>query len=194
MGILPKIKRYYGDRSLVDLLVLCLLLGLPGCGFVSSGPTDIQHRIPDHVVASASEEIDAFEYQVPSLLSPGPQQASKALESHKLTPEQAEEVLVEAGNNWLYGAGLGRTALNVGTTVVFPPYGIYMLTTGLLSLGGYKDVYVTDLLPEEHRLGWNEAYQGVTAVPGRLVASLAGKEFRDRENSAANLRVAAGLQ
>ena len=82
------------------------------------------------------------------------------------------------GNRWLYGPGFGRTAANVGTTVAFPPYAIYLLANAGLQLAGFRQLYITDALPETPRGALNEVYAGITSVPGRLAALIAGKKYR----------------
>jgi hypothetical protein len=99
----------------------------------------------------------------------------------QIAPEDAPKVLSEVGENWLYGPGLGQTALNVGAIVVFPPYAIYVLGNSLLSMSGYEPLYVSNLLPDDERAEFNEMYDEVTTAPGRVSAALAGKEFRSKE-------------
>lgn len=98
-----------------------------------------------------------------------------------LSPDAATSVFSEMGENWLYGPGLGQTALNVGAMVVFPPYAIYVLGNSVLSMSGYEPLYVTDLLPDGERDEVNLMYDEVTTAPGRVSAALAGKEFRSKE-------------
>lgn len=98
-----------------------------------------------------------------------------------LPPEKTEELLEEVGSNWFYGQGLGETALTAGTIIVFPPYAIYVLGNGILSLSGYEEIRVTDALPDQEKEQWNSAYNTVTSGPGRLTAAIAGKEFRGKE-------------
>jgi hypothetical protein len=98
-----------------------------------------------------------------------------------MSPDAASSVFSEMGENWLYGPGLGQTALNVGAMVVFPPYAIYVLGNSVLSMSGYEPLYVTDLLPEGERDEVNLMYDEVTTAPGRVSAALAGKEFRSKE-------------
>jgi hypothetical protein len=98
-----------------------------------------------------------------------------------LSPDAATSVFSEMGENWLYGPGLGQTALNVGAMVVFPPYAIYVLGNSVLSMSGYEPLYVTDLLPEGERDEVNLMYEEVTTAPGRVSAALAGKEFRSKD-------------
>lgn len=98
-----------------------------------------------------------------------------------LPPEKTEELLSETGSNWLYGQGFGETVLTAGTIFAFPPYAIYVVGNGILSLAGYKQVRISDALPEEERTAWNDTYDTVTSGPGRLSAAIAGKEFRSRE-------------
>lgn len=118
-------------------------------------------------------------------------QVALQLSQKPMSPEKAQGVLSEMGENWLYGPGLGQTALNVGAMVVFPPYAIYVLGNSVLSMSGYEPLYVTDLLPDEERSEVNEMYDEVTTAPGRVSASLAGKEFRTKDVAAARLRAVA---
>lgn len=98
-----------------------------------------------------------------------------------MPPEKAKEVLSEIGQNFAYGPGLGDAALNVGTAVVFPPYAIYLLGNALLSLGGYEPVTVASLLPEEDGKAWSRTYDSVVSGPGKVVAAMAGREYRSQE-------------
>jgi hypothetical protein len=98
-----------------------------------------------------------------------------------MPPETAKEVLSEIGQNFAYGPGLGDAALNVGTAVVFPPYAIYLLGNALLSLSGYEPVTVASLLPEEDGKAWSRTYDSVVSGPGKVVAAMAGREYRSQE-------------
>jgi len=99
----------------------------------------------------------------------------------QLSEEQAKELLGEVGENWLYGSGLGKAVVNVAGVVVFPPYAIYLLGNGLISALGYEPLYVTDALPDKERDDYNEAYESVTSVPGRLTAAVASEEYRSSD-------------
>lgn len=99
----------------------------------------------------------------------------------EVTPEQAKQQLNDLGQDFLYGPGLGKTALAVGSTVIFPPFGIYMLANGLLELGDYQTYYLTDALPKPYKDTWNETYENVASAPGRVAASIASKEYRTEE-------------
>lgn len=98
-----------------------------------------------------------------------------------LPPEKTGELVGKVGGNWLYGQGVGETALTVGTIFAFPPYAIYVLGNGALSLAGYRQLRVTDALPDDARDGWNSVYDGVTGAPGRVTAAVAGKEYREKD-------------
>lgn len=104
-----------------------------------------------------------------------------ALASTPVPPEQAGRVLEEAGGNFVYGHGLGEAALTVGSVLLFPPYALYVLGNGALSLSGYEPIEFSKALPEEERREWNEVYDAVTAVPGEAAAAVAGESFRERE-------------
>ena len=97
------------------------------------------------------------------------------------TEAEAHAMLKSTGEDWLYGSGVGVTAANVGGTILFPPYGIYVLGNSLLSLSGYEEIRITDALPEEERKSWDEIYTSVTSAPGKVAAAMAGSEFRSEE-------------
>lgn len=96
-------------------------------------------------------------------------------------PEEYEGQLAKAGEDWLYGPGLGRTTLNVGTVLLFPPYALYLLTNAGLALAGYDPIYITDALPEEPKETVDLVYTSITDTPGQLAATLAGENFRTEE-------------
>ena len=98
-----------------------------------------------------------------------------------LPPEQSEELLGDLGRNWLYGNGLGETALNVGLIVAFPPYAIYLVGNALLSVGGYQELRISEALPEPGQEIWDSMYDGITSGPGRFTAAVVGEEYRSRE-------------
>ena len=107
---------------------------------------------------------------------------------HPLPPEKTKQVLSETGQNWLYGQGLGETALNVGAIVVFPPYALFLAGNAVVSLSGYEPVRFSDALPGEGKKEWTDMYNGVAAGPGRLAAAVAGEEFRTPEEARVRLK------
>jgi hypothetical protein len=96
-------------------------------------------------------------------------------------PEVVKAQLQEQGRNWLYGHGVGRTILNVGTVIAFPPYGLFLLGNAGLQIAGYQPVDVTKAFPEKVSKPLNIAYDEITSVPGRLNAVVAGEQFRDKQ-------------
>ena len=109
-----------------------------------------------------------------------PTSVSDAIE-HPLTPEETQELMGKVGDNWLYGGGFGRTALDLGLIYAAPPYAIYLLGNAIASLAGYEPLEVTDALPKEEEEQWDSFYDTVTSGPGRVSAAVAGKDFRTRE-------------
>jgi len=105
-----------------------------------------------------------------------------------MPPDKAKEVLAEIGQNFAYGPGLGDAALNVGTAVVFPPYAIYLLGNALLSVSGYEPVTVASMLPEEQGKAWSRTYDSVVSGPGKVVAAVAGHEYRSRDVAEEKMR------
>jgi hypothetical protein len=95
--------------------------------------------------------------------------------------DKAKEVLSEIGQNFAYGPGLGDAALSIGTVVVFPPYAIYLLGNAALSLSGYEPVTVASLLPTESGKAWSDTYDSMVSGPGKVVAAMAGREYRTQE-------------
>jgi len=108
--------------------------------------------------------------------------------SDPLTPEQTTEVMNEVGGNWLYGQGVGEAAMNLGAIVAFPPYAAVVAGNAALSLSGYKPLEVSRALPKEEGEGWSETFDLIASGPGRLVAAMAGKEYRTKEVAKARLK------
>jgi hypothetical protein len=108
----------------------------------------------------------------------------------EMTDEQAKAVLGEVGSNFAYGPGLGDTAVNVGAVVLFPPYIIYILGNTALSLTGYEPVTVSSMLPEEQGRAWSDGYDTLVSGPGRMVAAMAGREYRSRDVAREKLKAA----
>jgi hypothetical protein len=100
-----------------------------------------------------------------------------------LSEEDSNELLGRMGGNWLYGNGVGETALAAGTVFVFPPYALYLLGNAALGLGGYEQMRLSDALPDQERSQWQGFYEGVTAAPGQVSAAIAGREFITREHA-----------
>jgi len=105
-----------------------------------------------------------------------------------IPPEETGKVLNELGSNFAYGPGVGEAALNVGTTVLFPPYALVLVGNAVLSLSGYEPVGISSFMPEEAGDAWSGAYDQVVSAPGRVVAAVAGKEFRSRDVARAKLK------
>ena len=99
------------------------------------------------------------------------------------SPEEVQGALNAAGKRWLYGPGFGRSASNIGSVVMFPPYAIYLLGNAGLSLAGFEQLYISNLLPQSPRKHVLDFYDGITSVPGRVSALVAGKEYYQSESS-----------
>ena len=98
-----------------------------------------------------------------------------------LTPEETDELIDKVGDDFVYGPGLGKTALNVGAVVMFPPYAIYLVGNALLEVGGYEPIEISDALGKEGSANWDSAYETVISGPGRVTAAVAGREYKDQE-------------
>jgi len=89
-------------------------------------------------------------------------------------------MLGEVGENWLYGQGVGETAATAGAIAVFPPYALWVLGNAALSVGGYRPLEFSDVLPEAEKQAWSDTYDSITSSPGRATAAVAGTEFRSK--------------
>jgi hypothetical protein len=114
---------------------------------------------------------------------------AQEMSSQPMPPEKAEAVLGEMGDSWLFGQGLGKTALNVGAIYMFPPYALYVVGNSVLSYAGYEPLYVTNLLPAEEKREVSSFYDKLTAAPGKVSAALAGKEYRTKESATARIKL-----
>lgn len=97
----------------------------------------------------------------------------------KKTDKTQEQKFEEFSSAWLYGHGMGRSMLNIGTVIIFPPYAIYLLGNAGLQLAGYDQLHLSSLLPVPAEEIFSGAYNGLTSVPGRISANIAGREFDD---------------
>lgn len=95
-----------------------------------------------------------------------------------LKPEETGELVGEVAKNWFYGEGVGDTALNVGTAVLFPPYLLVLLGNGVLDISGYETVGVSTFLPDEEAEVWKKSYSSFVSIPGRVNSLVAGEQFR----------------
>ena len=95
-----------------------------------------------------------------------------------LTAEQRDAVMDEMGRNFLYGQGLGNTAINVGTAIVFPPYLIAIIGNGALELAGYEPLSISQAMPEPVRENYVAGRDAVIGAPGMAAAAIAGEEYR----------------
>lgn len=94
---------------------------------------------------------------------------------------ETNAMLAETGENWLYGPGVGETAMNVGIVAAFPPYAALLLSNAALSLSGYETIGVGSFLNEESEREWDHAFDTFVSGPGRVSAAVAGTPYRTRE-------------
>lgn len=97
-----------------------------------------------------------------------------------LTSEQSNNLAKEVAGNFFYGQGFGQAIVNVTTIIFWPPYAIYILGNGVISLSGYEPLLVTNLLPQNIKDSYDTGYDTVTSVPGRITAAIAGQRFRTK--------------
>jgi len=110
-----------------------------------------------------------------------PQYTKELITGEQKAPnvEQAKRELDTQLGKWFYGHGFGRSLLNVGTIVVFPPWALYLSGNAGIELAGYEPLRITSIFPDKPRDGILDLYDGITSVPGRLNATVANKTFVD---------------
>jgi len=158
---------FYFVRSvtiLSRLLILVLVLSVQSCAESSSGRITPRHDSQNK--SSSSSPLNTL-----TLINNPP------------SPEESEQMLKTTAENWFFGEGLGKTALNVATVVVFPPYAFYLLGNAGLQIAGLEPLYVTDALPDTPREHVLAGYDSVTSIPGRVTALAAGTNFRENNES-----------
>lgn len=96
------------------------------------------------------------------------------------TGEELQEGLANAGHNWFFGSGLGVTAANIGTVVVFPPYGLYLIGQAATRMAGYEPYTISDAIPEPIYQPVNVVYEGVTNAPGLMNSWVFGEQFKGK--------------
>ncbi len=94
--------------------------------------------------------------------------------------KKVDEKLEGMKDWWLYGPGIGRTMLNVGTTIIFPPYALFLLTNAGLSISGYETIKPIEALPDRTKELANKTYNNIASVPGRFSAYLADREYVEK--------------
>lgn len=109
------------------------------------------------------------------------EQSFSQVVKNPMPPEKAGELIEKTGGNWLFGQGVGETALTVGTCVLFPPYVLYVVGNAGLSLAGYERVTLISALPHESEAEATTVYDGITEMPGRVFSVFAGENFRTKE-------------
>jgi hypothetical protein len=95
-----------------------------------------------------------------------------------LTEEQRDALLDEMGRNFLYGDGLGSTAINIGASVLFPPYILALVGNGALSIAGYEPLSISQVMPDSVKEPYVTGRDAITGAPGKAAAAIAGEEFR----------------
>lgn len=105
-----------------------------------------------------------------------------------MNPETAEKAAKTVGESWLYGDGLGTAFLNLGTTIVFPPYSVFLLGNLALTASGYESLGVGMFLDGEDEQTWDTMYSSVVSGPGKFAAAVSGNEYVTPERTTHNLQ------
>ena len=108
-------------------------------------------------------------------------QIARDVAQKPIPPERSQQLMEQTGGDFVYGPGLGEAMMNVGATVVFPPYGLYILGNTILDMAGYEQLRVSNMLPTEETEAWDGVYESVVSGPGRTSAAVAGREYRSKE-------------
>jgi hypothetical protein len=107
----------------------------------------------------------------------------KEILSTPLSPEEHNELLQETSRNIFYGETLGRAAVAAGATIIFPPAAIYWFSNLALDLAGYETIGPASFMPEEAGKEAESLYLAIVSLPGKIVATAAGQNFRDQKSA-----------
>lgn len=147
-----------------------------GCYAQQRAELEPQEQLPTQALA-AIESSDSH-WQQPELREVSLQRASLSNRPADSPQDQAPLSASELGKHWFYGQGLGTSILNVGTSIAFPPYAIYLIGNAGLDIAGLPTLYATNALPKKPRSFVLKFYDGFTSIPGRFAALIAGEEFQ----------------
>lgn len=180
---------------------ISLILSAVACSASSHSPTESALRpAREYPAFRAPRPEDAYRqssaiapvaFRQPNTHISGDQTRTRPANSEtQLDKDSRTPTPSELGSRWLYGAGFGRSLLNVGTSIAFPPYALYLVGNAGLEVSGLPTLYVSNALPKRPRGFIMSFYEGITSVPGRLAALVGGVEYNE---SATSAREAANL-
>jgi hypothetical protein len=98
-----------------------------------------------------------------------------------LTQEQSQKLTGEVGGNFLYGQGFGDFLINIGGILITPWYALYVLGNAAISVADYEPLYITNLLPNKTKSGYDAVYKTVASGPGRGAALIGNEPYRTEE-------------
>jgi hypothetical protein len=99
------------------------------------------------------------------------------IEQNPLEQHEAEELNGRVIDSFVYGEGLGDSAVKVGAAVAFPPFIFVLLGNAALTASGYEPIGISTVLPEDASKQWQAMYSGVVSVPGKITATAANRDF-----------------
>lgn len=112
---------------------------------------------------------------------PANQQLARMSIEGKLSPQQSREVLDTVHETSVYGSTIGEVTLKIAGSILFPPYGIYLLSRSVGKVAGADVPEATAVLPADEKRTWDAWYDDIASGPGRLAAAIAGQEYRTKE-------------
>lgn len=141
----------------IKLLIILAYLPFSACTIASS-----KNRTP------SNSSSNTWRTDTP----PSIREISMAVEDNNV-----DEKLAGMKDWWLYGPGMGKTMINMGTTLIFPPYGLYLLTNAGLSFMGLPPIKPIEAIPEGPKEVIDEAFDDIISVPGRITALANDKQY-----------------
>lgn len=105
----------------------------------------------------------------------------KKVSEEPLSPTETRAMMGDLGESWLYGSGVGETAIAVGSVVLFPPMALVYAGNSALSMFGEEPVTLWRFMPDEQAQSARDAYSTFVSTPGRVSAVVAGEQFHDQQ-------------